>query len=315
MNSAGSLAPLPAGAHETENPGDGAAFRISGLAKRFGKRTVLDGLDWALHAGEIVGLIGRNGAGKTTLLRCLLGLSPTDGGTVRVFGTDVGRLGGETLHRIGYVPQTFDLFPWMKVKDYLDFTRAFYARWDAELARRLLEEWRLPLRDKITTLSQGQRQMLAIVRALAPDPDLLILDEPVASLDPVARREFLATLVPLVRRPGKTVVLSTHIVRDLERLEAGLALLRDGRIAFTLGPGGHAGRLALGTVRRSGGFAAPPALAGMLAVRLAAGGEIHAVYETASAGSEEALAAFAREEGASVETRPIDLEDLFVALA
>jgi len=307
-------APSLAGSPDATTAEGGEVFRIMGLVKRYGKRTVLDGLDWTVPAGTVFGLIGRNGAGKTTLLRCLLGLSPVDAGEIRVLGADVARLDGARLHRLGYVPQTFDLFPWMKVDAYLDFTRAFYARWDEDLVRRLAEEWRIPWRAKISTLSQGERQMLAIVRALAPDPDLLVLDEPVASLDPVARREFLATLVPLVRRPGKTVVLSTHIVRDLERLEAGLALLRDGRIVFTLAPGAHEGHLALARLRRPEGFAGVSTPEGALAARVRSDGALDIVYEnTGDVG--ERLRVFAEREGASLESRPIDLEDLFVALA
>ncbi len=291
------------------------AFRITGLVKRYGKKTVLDGLDWVGTSGGVIGLIGRNGAGKTTLLRALLGLSPIDAGEIRILGAEIGRHGGTILHRIGYVPQTFDLFPWMRVRDYLGFTAAFYERWDGDLVERLLEEWRLPRRDKIATLSQGQRQMLAIVRALAPDPDLLVLDEPVASLDPAARREFLVTLAPLVRRPGKTVILSTHIVRDLERLEASLAILRDGRIVFRLPRGDHAGRLALAVVRGTNGLRLPSDLPGVLAVR-SLGDETRIVYTAdreRDLAEEIATAVGAR--GNAPEFRPIDLEDLFVALA
>jgi ABC-2 type transport system ATP-binding protein len=310
MNSALSSpasAPAPASPEE--------AFRITGLVKRYGRKTVLDGLDWVGESGGVIGLIGRNGAGKTTLLRALLGLSPIDAGTIRVLGTEAGKTGGAVLHRIGYVPQTFDLFPWMKVRDYLDFTAAFYERWDGDLVERLLEEWRLPRRDKIATLSQGQRQMLAIVRALAPDPDLLVLDEPVASLDPAARREFLVTLAPLVRRPGKTVILSTHIVRDLERLEASLAILRDGRIVFALPRGDHTGRLALALVRDAPGLILPSDPPGILAVRTL-GAETRIVYAREHEHDlSETIVREARARGGEPEFRPIDLEDLFVALA
>jgi ABC-2 type transport system ATP-binding protein len=206
--------------------------RIHGLHKHFDKREVLRGLDWSVPAGRIVGLLGRNGAGKTTLLRCMAGVSPIDAGTIELFGSPVVEPGGKRMHRIGFVPQTFDLFPWMKVRSYLQFTAAFYPRWDEDFTERLLGQWEIDSRQKIGALSQGQRQKLAIIRALAPDPDLLLLDEPVASLDPQARRAFMGELMRLVQRPGKTVIFSTHITADLERAGADIALLKDGRIAL-----------------------------------------------------------------------------------
>jgi ABC-2 type transport system ATP-binding protein len=210
-----------------------SALRIEGLRKTFGKQTVLDYLDWSLPSGRVIGLLGRNGAGKSTLIRCALGLSPIDDGSVQLFGEPVARLPAATLHRIGYVPQSFDLFPWMKVRQYLDFHAAFYAGWNAELVDGLLGRWEVDAAKKIGELSQGQRQKLAIIRAIAPDPDLLLLDEPVASLDPQTRRLFLEELLRITRRPGKTVVFSTHITTDLERADAEIALLKSGRIQFS----------------------------------------------------------------------------------
>ena len=151
-----------------------AAVRARGLRKRFDGHSVLQDLDWVVPEGRVVGLLGRNGAGKTTLLRCLLGLSPVDAGSIEVLGEPMDEPRGQRLHRIGYVPQSFDLFPWMRIDAFLDFTAAFYRRWDAALVERLLGTWQLDRRKKIAALSQGQRQMLAIVRALAPDPDLLV---------------------------------------------------------------------------------------------------------------------------------------------
>jgi ABC-2 type transport system ATP-binding protein len=211
----------------------GSALRIEGLRKTFGQQTVLDYLDWSLPAGRVIGLLGRNGAGKSTLIRCALGLSPIDAGSVHLFGEPVAQLSGATLHRIGYVPQSFDLFPWMKVRQYLNFHAAFYAQWNGELADGLLGRWEVDAAKKIGALSQGQRQKLAIIRAIAPDPDLLLLDEPVASLDPQTRRLFLEELIRITRRPGKTVVFSTHITTDLERADAEIALLKSGRIQFS----------------------------------------------------------------------------------
>ena len=299
-----------AAARETELP----ALSAHALLKSFDGREVLQRLDWEVPAGHVVGLLGRNGAGKTTLLRCLLGLSPLNGGNIEVLGEPMDEPRGQRLHRIGYVPQSFDLFPWMHIGDFLSFTAAFYKRWDSALVERLLGEWQLDRKKKIAALSQGQRQMLAIVRALAPDPDLLVLDEPVASLDPIARRDFLATLIPLMRRPGKTVIFSTHITTDLERVEADIALLRSGRIALQRPLADLRAHFRRAWLSREGGFSMAPALDGALDADLV---EARAAYvvDLADVRMQPALQALAAREDATLELAPLDLEDLFVALA
>ena len=290
------------------------ALRASLLVKAFDGREVLCRLDWEVPQGRVVGLLGRNGAGKTTLLRCLLGLSPVDAGSIEMLGEPMDEPRGERLHRIGYVPQSFDLFPWMKVGDFLTFTAAFYRRWDTALVERLLAEWQLDRKKKIAALSQGQRQMLAIVRALAPDPDLLVLDEPVASLDPIARRDFLATLLPLVRRPGKTVIFSTHITTDLERVDADIALLRGGRIALMRPLSELRAQLRGAVLTRAAGFTAAPALEDALSARVREG-QARYVIDTGNAEITARLQALAAREDARLELAPLDLEDLFVELA
>ncbi len=286
-------------------------IRVRALHKRFGKRDVLRGLDWQVPAGRVVGLLGRNGAGKTTLLRCLLGLSPIDAGEVELFGEAMTEPGGGRLQRVGFVPQTFDLFPWMKVRGYLDFTAAFYAKWNIAFVERLLDEWQIDRKQKIGQLSQGQRQKLAIVRALAPDPDLLLLDEPVASLDPQARRAFMDELMALVQRPGKTVVFSTHITADLERAGADIALLKDGRIVLESPLPVLRERIRRVVLTRHGGWDEAPAIAGVLRATLA-GDTAQMIVDGIADADLQALAA---REGAQWRTEPLPLEDLFVELA
>ena len=302
---AGAVAATPEPAPARE-----AALRMRGLDKRFGKIEVLRGLDWEVPVGRVLGLLGRNGAGKSTLIRCLLGISPIDGGEVEVLGAPVAELGGERLHRIGYVPQSFDLFPWMKVKSYLAFTRAFYARWDEAMVTRLLADWEINPKQKIGQLSQGQRQKLAIVRALAPDPDLLILDEPVASLDPLARRDFMAELLAQARRPGKTILFSTHITSDLERAEAEIALLKDGRIQFVSSLEALRARVRRVRLVRDGGWEAVPALEGSLRGDLH-GNELRLIVDAVP---DEVLAGLAARESAQLTLERLTLEEIFVEL-
>jgi ABC-2 type transport system ATP-binding protein len=286
-------------------------LQVRGLEKSFKQRKVLKALDWQVPAGRVIGLLGRNGAGKTTLLRCLLGLSPINGGAIELFGQPMIEPGGERMHRIGFVPQTFDLFPWMKVRAYLDFTAAFYARWNTALVDRLLSDWELDTKQKIGELSQGQRQKLAIVRAIAPDPDLLVLDEPVASLDPQARRAFMGELLSLMRAPGKTVIFSTHITADLERADADIALLRDGRIQFTRPLAELREHLKRVIFHRTGGWTQPPVVAGVLKAHLQGDQAVLLVEDPAM----DSLHALAARESAGLRIEVPTLEDLFVELA
>ncbi|MBD8529202.1 MULTISPECIES: ABC transporter ATP-binding protein [unclassified Massilia] len=209
--------------------------RLSSIHKQFGGAYVLGGLDWQVLPGQVIGLLGRNGAGKSTLLECLLGLRETDAGSVTIHGEDVRQLSDATRARIGYVPQKSDLFEWMTPRQMLDYFKALYPRWNDAKVDALLQRWGFDQRMQgkaIGKLSGGEQQRLSIIRALGPDPDLLILDEPVSALDPVGRRDFLRELIDGVIEQGTTVVFSTHILSDLERVALDVAFLKDGRIAL-----------------------------------------------------------------------------------
>lgn len=304
------LSTVPAGSADAPSGGP-PVLQVSRLDKAFQQRQVLRQLDWSVPAGRVVGLLGKNGAGKTTLLRCLLGLSPSDRGRIDLFGEPMTEPGGERMHRIGFVPQSFDLFPWMKVRAYLDFTAAFYARWNRPLVARLLDSWELDPQQKIGQLSQGQRQKLAIMRAIAPEPDLLVLDEPVASLDPQARRIFMDELLELMRQPGKTVIFSTHITADLERADADIALLRDGRIQFMRPLAELRTQMKRVVFSRADGWTQAPVVAGLLKASIH-GNQAQLLVEDPIIDS---LQALAQSHAASLSIETPTLEDLFVALA
>ena len=193
---------------------------------------VLRGLDWRLLPGQVVGLLGRNGAGKTTLLEAMLGLRETQSGTVRVFQQPAHRLDDAARARIGYVPQQSALFESFTPAQLLAYFKSFYPRWNEAKVDGLMSRWEIDRHKRIAKLSVGQQQRLSIIRALAHDPDLLVLDEPVSSLDPAGRRDFLAELVEQVMERGTTVVFSTHILSDLERVAFNLAFMQGGRIAL-----------------------------------------------------------------------------------
>jgi ABC-2 type transport system ATP-binding protein len=203
---------------------------LRGLNLSYGTQPVLQSLDWQLHAGQVVGLLGRNGAGKTTLLESMLGLRSLQSGSAQLFGETGPHWSDATRARIGYVPQRSDLFEGFTANQMLAYFRSFYPRWNTAKADGLLSRWEIPRDQVIARLSGGQQQRLSIIRALAHEPDLLVLDEPVASLDPAGRRDFLRELVDQVLSRGTTVVLSTHILSDLERVAVNVAFMRDGKI-------------------------------------------------------------------------------------
>lgn len=216
------------------NPADNSSTEpvvvCEGLGKRFDRHDVLRGIDLTVPRGTVVGLVGTNGSGKSTLIKCLLGLLQPTMGQARVWGEDPWYLSAESKAKLGYVPQTVQLFPWMRVDELLDYIGAFYESWDREYVETLLNRLVIPRDQKVGPLSVGQQQKLALVLAMGHRPPLLILDEPVASLDPIARRELLKMLMELALDNSHTVLFSTHITSDLERVATHVALLRDGRI-------------------------------------------------------------------------------------
>lgn len=208
---------------------------MQAVRKGFGAQHVLAGVDWQIGQGKVIGLLGRNGAGKSTLIECMLGLREIDSGSITLLGEQAPMLSEEARARIGYVPQKSDLFEWLTPDQLLAYFRTLYPRWNEPRVEHLLGRWGFDAaarQRRIGNLSGGQQQRLSIIRALAHDPDLLVLDEPVASLDPMGRRDFLRELVDDVIERGTTVIFSTHILSDLERVAVDVAFMRDGRIAL-----------------------------------------------------------------------------------
>jgi ABC-2 type transport system ATP-binding protein len=200
------------------------------LTKSFGDRKVLRELSFSVQPGEVVGLLGKNGAGKTTLLELMLGFTPASGGDVRLFGHESYRLSADIKARVGFVPQQDELLNQLTVRDQLRLIASFYPKWDEALITRLCANWDVDHGARIKGMSVGERQKLSILLALGHRPDLLILDEPVASLDPVARRQFLEQLVEVSASGQRSVVFSSHIVSDVERLANRIWILKDGQL-------------------------------------------------------------------------------------
>jgi len=207
-------------------------IELRGIKKSYGEKSVLTGVDLSVPKGSVLGLLGTNGAGKTTLIKCALGLIRPQSGEARLLGEPAWTLSPETKSRIGYVPQIIILYHWMKVQQVIDYTAAFYPNWNHDLVARLIKELDIPTGDLTWLLSVGQRQKVAILLALGHEPDLLILDEPAASLDPLARRQFLQMIIDLAEPDKRTVLFSTHITSDLERVADSVAILKSGVIAW-----------------------------------------------------------------------------------
>jgi ABC-2 type transport system ATP-binding protein len=206
-----------------------AVVRAQGLGKRYGAEWALRDCRLELPDGRVAALVGPNGAGKTTLLHLAVGLLAPSSGRIEVFGAEPAR-SRSVLERVGFVAQETPLYRGFKVAEMLTLGRRLNRRWDETWAEDRLRGLRIPLDKRVGALSGGQRAQVALALALAKRPELLLLDEPVASLDPLARREFLQALMEAVAELGITVVLSSHLIVDLERVCDYLVLLIDSEV-------------------------------------------------------------------------------------
>jgi ABC-2 type transport system ATP-binding protein len=206
-----------------------AALETVGLGKRYLRRWVLEDCTFCIPRGHVVGLVGPNGAGKSTLLNLAAGLLAPTAGSIAVLGEQPARDAAQ-LARVGFVPQDAALYPWFSVEDHLRLGAHCNPRWDAVAAHTRLAELGLSMRQRAGKLSGGQRAQLSLTIALAKRPELLLLDEPVSSLDPLARREFLGLLMSTVAGNDVSIVLSSHLVSDIERICDYLIVLVDSRV-------------------------------------------------------------------------------------
>jgi|SRR5271168_3366711 len=202
-------------------------LHCEGVTKRYDGNPILKDVSLSLAPGSILGLVGRNGAGKTTLIQILLGLLEPDSGSATVMSEPALAMTDASKTRLGYVPQQPESLGWMRVGDMLEFVGNFYPTWDQPYVQSCLERWMIVPSRPLSKLSPGERQRVALIRALAIRPRLLVLDEPAAALDPAARRELLRELALRAADSGTTVLFSTHIVSDLERVASHVVCLHD----------------------------------------------------------------------------------------
>ncbi len=285
-------------------------INAQGVIKAYGKKKVLNGVDLKVGPGSVIGLLGRNGAGKTTLLKSVLGLLRADQGTVTTLGENAWDLSAAAKSRIGYVPQGYRPYPWLQAGQLIEHTASFYPRWDGVLVTRLTEAWGIDPAARVGTLSEGEAQKLAIILALGHRPDLLVFDEPVASLDPSARRDFLKIILGVVAERPCTVFFSTHITSDLERVADAVAVLKSGVIDYCGGLDELKDMVKRLRVRVPGGVPADLVGVGVLARRVHGDEGIFTVRGF----SEPLRALIEQNSGARIEVEDLNLEEIFLEM-
>ncbi len=209
---------------------------IQHLVRRYGRTEAVNGLSLRVQPGRCYGFFGRNGAGKTTTIKCLLNLLRPTAGDVKVFGLDPARDEVAVKSRLAYVPDHVAFYPWMTVRETLDYCASFRANWNPDTERSLLDQFRLDPRQKTSHLSKGQRTQLALVTAVCPEAELLVLDEPTSGLDPIVRREFIQTVIGAYQEgdPGRRTVFATHLISEFEGLIDQFTIIEGGRDVLTL---------------------------------------------------------------------------------
>ncbi|MBN2561195.1 MAG: ABC transporter ATP-binding protein [Phycisphaerae bacterium] len=206
------------------------AIETVGLTKRFGDALAVDDLTLRIPVGSTFGFIGPNGAGKTTTIKMLMGMLRKTAGQARVLGLDVSARCEAMKQRIGYVPELHFIYPWMRVGDVIGFCRSFYGTWNDRLCAELLDSFDLDVNRKVKHLSKGMAAKLALLVAIAHEPELLILDEPTSGLDPIIREEFLDGILRAICERRRTVLFSSHTLSDVQRLADTVGIIYEGHL-------------------------------------------------------------------------------------
>ena len=287
------------------------AVEINGLSRKFRDKLALDNISLRVSRGRVFGLVGENGAGKTTLIKHILGLLKPQSGSVRVFAIDPVASPAAALKRIGYLSENRDLPAWMRIDELLRYTRAFYPAWDAGFAEELRERFGLDPGAKVKNLSRGENAKAGLLLALAFRPDLLLLDEPSSGLDPLVRRDILEAIIRTVADEGRTVIFSTHLLEEVERVADEIAMMFHGKIVLS-GPLDEVKenhyRLVL---RFESPLPAEPSLPGVLSIR----GSGREWSLLCNGGRQQTIDAAARLGGRVVSQETPSLDEVFIARA
>jgi ABC-2 type transport system ATP-binding protein len=285
------------------------AVVFQNVTRRFGRKVAVGELELTVEPGTVLGLIGRNGAGKTTTLRLAHGLLHPDEGSIRVLELDPVTQGRELRTRVSLLSEESVLYPWMTVEQIIGLAAALHPRWDPALAAELAEKLQLEPATKIKTLSRGTRAKVALVLALSSRPDVLLLDDPTAGLDPLVRREILQGLLETMSEEGGAVVYTSHLVHDIERVADRVAVMDEGRLELEGSLESLKARMRRArAVFEDEDFAAP-SLGGL--IDLVREGRVLTVVAEAENGD---LTAELRRAGAKeIEVEPLSLEEILVA--
>lgn len=204
------------------------AIVVEHLSKAYGPKWVVRDLNLKVPSGCVYGFLGRNGAGKSTTIKMLTGMVQPDAGRVNLLGQEIASIGPEIRSRIAYMAEGHPLYSWMTIGQIVQFTRSFYADWDPTLVDQVLDHFELSRKQKCGRLSRGQQAQVSLALAIAPDPELLILDDPTLGLDTVVRREFLEALIQLIQSRGRTIFFSSHVLGDVERVATRIGVMVNG---------------------------------------------------------------------------------------
>jgi ABC-2 type transport system ATP-binding protein len=282
---------------------------IQGVTRRFGVKVALDDVCLSVPRGAVFGLVGLNGSGKTTLIKHVLGLLRAKTGTVRVFGRDPVADPAGVLARIGYLSEENDLPGWMTVAELVRYTKAFYPGWQDDYAEKLRRQFGLDLSSRVGTLSKGQQARAGLLVALAYRPELLVLDEPSSGLDPIVRRDILGAIVRTIADEGRTVLFSSHLLDEMERVADHVAMIDKGRIVLAAPMEEIQASHRRLTLRFAEARTRPPALAGALNWE----GADHEWTAVCHGRADEWQAAAAAFGARIVEEHRIGLDEIFVA--
>ena len=206
---------------------------VESLTRSFRRKVALDDVSLEIMPGCVYGVVGENGAGKTTLLKHFLGLYKPQSGTVRVFGLSPVESPVEVLSRVGYLSEDRSLPEWMSIAELINYTAAFYPSWDSQFASELQDRFELSRTQKAKTLSRGQRARLGLLLALAYRPALLVLDEPSSGLDAIVRKDILTAIIRTVADEGRTVVFSSHLLDEVQRVSDKFSILHNGKLLLS----------------------------------------------------------------------------------
>ena len=287
------------------------AIQIENLTYAYGHTEAVRGLSLTVPRGRCYGLFGRNGAGKTTTMKCLLNLLRPHSGSIQVFGMNPAKQEVAVKSRLAYVPDQVAFYPWMTVRETLDYLASFRERWNRTIEQDLLNRFGLDPAQKAGGLSKGQKTQVALIAAVCPETDLLVLDEPTSGLDPIVRREFIETVIGAYQETGsgeRTVFVSTHLIAEFEGLIDQFTIIDGGKAVLTLDS--DAARERYTRIRARFANAVPEAeLAGALRVRKD-GRELEIV---ANGGAAQLLDKLRQYEPEFISTEALRLEEIFVA--